>query len=937
MTIEEKPARRLDAIPKAYEPQAVEQRLYKWWAENDYFKPRPSRNPDRRPFVISMPPPNVTGVLHLGHAITITLEDVMIRYHRMLGDETLFVPGEDHAGIATQAVVERQLASEGTDRHQLGREKFVERVWEWVRQYRPRIQGQLRRIGTSCDWSRERFTLDEGLSRAVREAFVRLYEEGLLYRADRIINWCPRCRSSISDLEVEVEETPGTLYYVKYRLEPVAGESEPQYITVATTRPETILGDTAVAVNPDDARYQQLIGRTAILPALGRHIPIIADSAIEPGFATGAMKVTPAHDPTDFEIGLRHDLPRIQVIGFDAKMTAEAGPYVGQDRYEARKNLLADLKAAGQLVKEEPYTIPLGHCQRCGTVIEPLISLQWWVKMAPLATGALGAVRYAQTKIVPERFNKTYEDWLTNIRDWNISRQLWWGHRIPAWYCADCGGVTIARENPSACATCGGEAITQDEDVLDTWFSSWLWPFSTLGWPDDTPDLRQFYPTSVLETGYDILFFWVARMMMGGIHFLGAAPFSTIYLHGLVRDEQGRKMSKSLGNVIDPIEVMDEYGTDALRFTLATSSTPGNDMKLAPARIVGNRNFANKIWNASRFVLGQTEGIGGGIPPLEQLQPATLADRWITSRARRLALDITRLMEDFQFGEAGRQLYDFLWSEYCDWYVEVAKIQLQDATLRERTAQILRTVLDSSLRMLHPFMPFVTEEIWQHLYADVPEAERPAAALIVAPWPTPLPLALYPGRASGSPTGAVAAHEGILQAGPLPQRLAGVLHLDPAAEEDFALIQEVVTRIRDARKQANVEPAKRIAVILVGGAKTALLREQASLIERLAHTLPPTIEPSLPTKPDQAMALVASGVEIYLPLAGMLDLAKEAKRLGDEIAKAQGQIERSRTMLDNPNFTGRAKPEVVQKERDALAAAEDTLTRLQAQRREMDK
>jgi len=923
--------RRLDQIPKVYEPQSVEQRLYAWWEEHGYFKPRPSTNPDRRPFVISMPPPNVTGALHLGHAITITLEDIMIRYHRMLGDETLFVPGEDHAGIATQAVVERQLASEGVDRHQLGRERFVERVWEWVRQYRPRIQGQLRRIGASCDWSRERFTLDEGLSRAVREAFVRLYEEGLLYRADRIINWCPKDRSSISDLEVEVEPTPGTLYHVRYPLEPIAGERATRYITVATTRPETILGDTAVAVNPSDARYRDLVGRTAILPVLGRRIPIIADTAVDASFGTGAVKVTPAHDPTDFEIGNRHNLLRIQVIGFDAKMTDEAGPYAGQDRYEARTNLVAQLKREGLLVKEEPYTIPLGHCQRCGTIIEPLISLQWWVKMAPLATGALGAVTYGQTQIVPERFNKTYDDWLTNIRDWNISRQLWWGHRIPAWYCAACGAVTVAREDPSACATCGSADIQQDEDVLDTWFSSWLWPFSTLGWPDDTPDLRRYYPTSVLETGYDILFFWVARMMMGGVHFLGNAPFSTIYLHGLVRDEQGRKMSKSLGNVVDPIEVMDEYGTDALRFTLATSSTPGNDMKLVPARIVGNRNFANKIWNASRFVLGQTEGIGGGIPALEQLEPQTLADRWIVSRALRLAQDVTRLMEEYQFGEAGRQIFEFFWSEYCDWYVEVAKLQLQadkDAAQRERTARILRSVLDTSLRLLHPFMPFVTEEIWQHLYADVPEGERPAPALIVASWPAPV----HAVRGTAVPAHDTGASAPTDRAPAFQSRES---RIDAAAEEDFALIQEIITRIRDARKQANVEPAKRIQVILVGGKKTELLRQQAPLIEQLARTEPPTIERTLAAKPEQAMALVAGGVEVYLPLAGMLDVAKETARLDDEIAKASAQIERSRTMLDNPNFTSRARPDVVAKERDALAAAEDTLARLQAQRKEL--
>jgi valyl-tRNA synthetase len=892
--------RRLDTIPKAYDPQAVEQRLYRWWEESGYFRPRP--NPDRAPFVISMPPPNVTGALHLGHAITATLEDIMIRHHRMLGDPTLWVPGEDHAGIATQAVVERQLASEGTDRHQIGREAFVERVWEWVRQYKHRIQDQHRRLGASCDWERERFTLDDGLSRAVREVFVRLYEEGLIYRGERIINWCPRCMSSISDLEVEVEDTPGKLSYVRYPLELGDGETEQRYITVATTRPETILGDTAVAVNPTDPRYQGYVGRHALLPIMGRRIPIIADAAVDAAFGTGAVKVTPAHDPTDFEIGNRHDLERIQVIGFDARMTAEAGAYEGLDRFEARKRVLAELERLGLLVKQEDYTIPLGHCSRCGTVIEPLISKQWFVKMAPLATGALGALTYGQMKIVPERFSKTYTDWLENIRDWNISRQLWWGHRIPAWHCAHCGEITVARTDVTACPRCGTEAPEQDPDVLDTWFSSWLWPFSTLGWPDDTADLRAYYPTSVMETGYDIIFFWVARMAMAGIHFLGVVPFHTVYLHGLVRDEQGRKMSKSLGNVVDPIEVMNQYGTDALRFTLATSSTPGNDMKLVPERIVGNRNFANKIWNAARFVIGQTEGIAGGIPAFDTLKPQSLADRWIVSRAERLTAEVTRLLDQYQIGEAGRQIFEFIWSEYCDWYLEIAKVQLGDARAREPTAGILRAVLDRALRLLHPFMPFVTEEIWQHLYADTPAEERLAPALIVAPWP-------QAGEAANA--------------------------RDEAAEEDFVLLQEIVTRIRDARKEAGVEPAKRVQAILIAGARATMLKQQAPLIEQLARTEPPRIERKLAAKPEQAMALVAGGVEVYLPLAGLLDLAKERARLDGAITEARTAIERSEQKLANEQFVARARPDVVQKERGALADARETLAKLEARRGEL--
>src|SRR6266487_3697708 len=581
-----------EALPKAYEPRAVEGKWYRFWEEGGYFKPRGDAT--RPTFVISMPPPNVTGALHLGHAITATIEDILIRYHRMQGDDTLWVPGEDHAGIATQTVVERLLAQEGTDRHEIGREAFLERVWQWVNHI----------------------------------------------------------------------DTPGKLTYVRYPLKPLSEGEPAQYISVATTRPETILGDTAVAVNPKDTRYKDLVGRLAILPVIGREIPIITDEAVDPTFGTGAVKVTPAHDPTDFEIGLRHDLPRVQVIGFDAKMTDEAGPYAGQDRYEARDNLVADLEKLGLVIKIEDYMVPLGYCQRCDSVVEPLISKQWFVKMAPLATPAIGAVKYGLLKIVPERFNKVYLDWLENIHDWCISRQLWWGHRIPVWYCDNCGQMTVSLEDISICPHCDSTAIHQDEDVLDTWFSSWLWPFSTLGWPELTADLGRYYPTTVMETGYDIIFFWVARMVMTGIHFLGVIPFHTIYLHGLVRDARGEKMSKSKNNVVDRLEVMDKYGTEALRFTLATSSAPGNDMKLVEERIVGNRNFANKIWNASRFVLMTTAEIGRGVPAIDQVQPQTLADHWILSRLAKLALEVTRLIDEFQLGEAGRQVNEFFWSDY---------------------------------------------------------------------------------------------------------------------------------------------------------------------------------------------------------------------------------------------------------------------------------
>ena len=891
------------SLPKTYEPQAVEQKWYRFWEEGDYFKPNP--NATGPTFVISMPPPNVTGALHLGHAITATVEDILIRYHRMKGDDTLWVPGEDHAGIATQTVVERLLTSEGTDRHELGREAFIERVWDWVGKYKSRIQDQHRRLGASCDWSRERFTLDEGLSKAVREVFVRLYEEGLVYRGERIINWCPRCMSALSDLEVNHVETPGKLTYVRYPLKPEPGNEgeQTEYISVATTRPETILGDTAVAVNPKDPRYTSIVGRLAILPVIGREIPIVADEAVDAAFGTGAVKVTPAHDPTDFEIGVRHNLPRVQVIGFDARMTPEAGPYAGQDRFEARKHIVEELEQLGLIVKIEDYMVPLGYCQRCDTVVEPLISKQWFVKMTPLATPAIGAVKYGQIQIVPERFNKIYMDWLENIHDWCISRQLWWGHRIPVWYCDNCGQMTVSRKDVTACAHCDSTNIRQDEDVLDTWFSSWLWPFSTLGWPDVTPDLLRYYPTSVMETGYDIIFFWVARMVMSGIHFMGTVPFSTIYLHGLVRDAKGEKMSKSKNNVIDPLEVMDQYGTDALRFTLATSSSPGNDMKLVTDRIIGNRNFANKIWNASRFVMMATAAIGGGVPTIEELQPRTLADRWILSRFARLTREVTRLIEDFQLGEAGRQINDFFWSDYCDWYLEIAKVQMQEnEEARRTTASILRAVLDQSMRLLHPFMPFVTEEVWQHLYrtSEPDQSQWPTSALIIAPWPQ---------------TNAAAIDEG--------------------AEQQFSLVQEVITRIRDARNQMNVEQAHRIPAILAVGAEVPMFEAQAPLIEFLARTEKPQLFVQLDQKPEQAMSLLAGPVEIYLPLAGMLDIGKELERLDKDIVLARQDIARIQSKLSNEAFVTRAKPEIVEKEREKLSAAEERIGKLLARRAEL--
>ena len=909
--------KRKSELPKTYNPHAVEKRLYDWWEQQGYFRPETQfekglASRDQEPFVISMPPPNVTGALHLGHAITASIEDLMIRYHRMRGEPTLWVPGEDHASIAAQWVLEKELAKEGLTRHDLGREGFLERMWEWMHKYRHIIADQHRRLGASCDWTRERFTMDPDLSRAVREAFVRLYQKGLIYRGDYMINWCPRCTTAVSDLEVIHQEEATHLWYVRYPLvsDEWQGASDKwgsgrwaagarEFIEVATTRPETILGDSAVAVHPDDQRYQHLVGRMAILPALGRPIPIIADESVDPEFGTGAVKVTPAHDPTDYEIGQRHNLPAINVMTDTGGMNEEAGPYAGQDRYECRRNLVADLEKESLLVKLEDYEHALGHCERCDTVIEPRISTQWFVRIKPLAEAALAAVRDGRIRIVPERFTKVYYNWLENIRDWCISRQLWWGHRIPVWYCDDCGEMSVtAEEALDVCQHCGSRNIHQDEDILDTWFSSALWPFSTLGWPDDTEDLRYFYPTTVMETAYDILFFWVARMIMMGLEMTGQVPFRVVYLHGLIRDEHGRKMSKSLGNVIDPLVVMDEYGTDALRFTLLTGSTPGNDMKLSMQRVEASRNFANKIWNAARFVLAQMTN--DQIPnPNWSLVIGhwSLPDRWILSRHNRLIANVTYLFEQYQFGEAGRQIYDFLWGEYCDWFIEISKIRLygEDEEARRTTQQVLVHVLERTLRLLHPFMPFVTEEIWQHLKAACQSSgEQWPEALIVAPWP---------------------------EAGPT----------DEAAETQMALIMEMVRAIRNARAEYKVEPARRIEAIIAAGEEYELLSDQRDILITLARLDADRlhITRTLETKPTEALTLVVGGVEIYLPLAGMVDLGKERQRLAAEIEEVAQAIARSEKLLANEDFLAKAPAQVVQRERDRLIEYRQKQAKLQ--------
>jgi valyl-tRNA synthetase len=914
-------------MAKAYEAQQVEQRLYDWWERSGFFTPK--IDPARQPFTMSMPPPNVTGELHMGHAMFVTIEDVIVRWRRMLGEPALWLPGTDHAGIATQSQVEKLLRSEGTSRQEVGREEFLRRTWEWKAKYGGEITRQLRRIGASCDWSRERFTLDPGLSRAVRAAFKRLYDDGLIYRGTYLVNWSPNLQTAVSDLEVEHEERQGNLWYVRYPLEPTTnGGSESavgdwgggswaeginEWITVATTRPETILGDTAIAVNPEDERYRDLIGRYALLPALGRRIPIVADSYVDAAFGTGAVKVTPAHDPNDYAIGQRHQLPMINIMNRDATLNDEAGPYAGQDRFEARKNLVADLEKEGLLVKTVPHTMSVGISQRGREVIEPLLSEQWFVRAKPLADLALAAVKNGRTKIIPERFEKVYYHWLEHIEDWCISRQLWWGHRIPVWYAPDGRMIVPGPDDPEP------EAATQDPDVLDTWFSSGLWPFSTLGWPDQTPDLAYFYPTSVMETGYDILFFWVARMMMLGCYLTGEPPFHTIYLHGLVRDKQGRKMSKSYGNVVNPLEVMEQQGTDALRFTLATSGTPGQDLNLNPERIEAARNFANKIWNITRFVISK---LGDDRPNAQSdsspfvvdtssLANATLADRWILSRFNRLLGEADRLMRAYNFGEAGRQIQEFLWSEFADWYVEIAKTQLEgDAQRQQLTRAVLYTVLEGSLRLLHPFMPFVTEEAWQYLTTGL-RTEGPG---------------LSEAEADTRSSALSPQHSIMLAAYPFADERA----LDDAAERDFALVRELIVGVRNVRNEYKVEPARWVAATIAGGPRAAMLNQQRALLVRLARVADDqlTIGDRLESKPAQAAALVVGDVEVFLPLAGLIDLAAERSRLGKELEQAEGDIARREAKLGNPGFVDKAPANVVQRERDGLAAAQATVDRL---------
>jgi valyl-tRNA synthetase len=881
-------------LAKAYDHRQVEEPRYQWWREHGYFKA--PIIPGAKPYTIMIPPPNVTGVLHMGHGLNNTMIDVLIRYHRMLGRPTLYLPGTDHAGLATQIKVEENLRkTEGKGKHDLGREAFIDKVWEWKQKHGDHITLQLSKLGVSCDWERERFTMDEGLSKAVRAFFVRLYNKGLIYKGTRMTNWCPKDQTALSDIEVEYEEKKGHLWHLRYPLEDGSGE-----LVVATTRPETMLGDTAVAVHPEDERYAHLIGKHLILPIMGRRIPIIADAHVEKEFGTGCVKVTPAHDPNDYDMGKRHNLEFIQVIGLDGKITAAGGKYQGLDRYECRKQLLADLEEQGYLVKVEDHTHNVGTCERCHSVIEPMITTQWFVKMQPLAEPAIKAVAEGEIKILPERFTKVYMHWLENIQDWCISRQIWWGHRIPVWYCEECSQQTCSMEDPTACAHCGSTRLEQDPDCLDTWFSSALWPFSTLGWPDEeNPDYKYFYPNDVLCTGYDILFFWVARMIFAGIELTGKSPFHTVLLHGLIRDAQGRKYSKSLGNGVDPLDVTQEYGADALRYALCTGTSPGNDLKFRMERVEDARNFANKLWNASRFVLMNLADFDAAAPA-----EFDLTDRWIKSRLQKVIAETTAALNEYQLGVAAQTVRDFLWDEFCDWYIEMAKPRLYGKltpAARRGAQQTLVYVLESTLRLLHPFMPFVTEEIWHKLPQHGPQvATAPAgapASLMVTQWPA-----------------------------------ADSALIDDDAEARMNTVRDVARAIRNIRAEMNVPAGKKADVVLQYGNQQA--REALEAFTEFFAGPPQNaevkLEPISDAKPEKAAAAVVPGVEIYVPLAGLIDFDKEIERLQKEAKNAEVELEKTEKKLGNPNFIERAAPEAVEKERTKQAELTEKLQAIRA-------
>ena len=866
----------MSELPKTYDPKAVEDKLYSFWNDAGFF--HAEVNPDKKPYTIVIPPPNVTGQLHMGHAFDETLQDILIRTKRMQGYETLWMPGTDHAGIATQIKVEENLRKEeGKTRYDLGREKFLERVWDWKNQYGDRIISQLKKLGSSCDWSRERFTMDEGCSKAVREVFVNLYEKGLIYKGHRIINWCPHCTTALSDAEVEYETQPGKLWHIRYPLSDGSGE-----LVVATTRPETFMGDTGVAVNPNDERYKHLIGKTCILPIMNREIPIFGDDYVDMEFGTGCVKVTPCHDPNDFEMGQRHDLEQILVFNEDATVNENGGKYQGMDRYECRKAVIRDLEEGGYLVKVEEHEHNVGTCYRCGTTVEPMTSAQWFVKMAPLAKPAMDVVNEGKTKFVPERFSKTYLRWMENVHDWCISRQLWWGHRIPAFYCDDCGEMTVSKEDIHTCPKCGSANVRQEEDVLDTWFSSALWPFSTLGWPEKTKELEYFYPTSTLVTGYDIIFFWVARMIFSGVEHMGETPFETVYIHGLVRDAQGRKMSKSLGNGIDPLEIIDRYGADALRFTLATGNSPGNDMRFSNERVEASRNFCNKIWNASRFI--QMNLTIDRETPVTLPDDLALEDKWILSKFNTLVAEVTRNIDQYELGLAAAKLNDFIWDNFCDWYIEIAKTRLQSGD--ENVQRVLCFVLSGAMQLLHPFMPFITETIWQALPHE-------GASVMVSAWP----------------------------------QYSDKLHF-AAEEAQMETLMDAVRAIRNRRAEMNVPPSKK-AKVLVLTEKRDTFSAGAGFFPKLAYASEIELIGEVPADASKMASVVTGDAQLYMPMGDLIDFAAERARLEKEKAKVEDDIAFVMKKLNNPSFVDKAPEKVVAVEREKAEKLREHLAKLE--------
>ena len=860
-------------LAKTYDPQSVEDRLYKFWVDGGFF--HAEIDPEKEPYTIVIPPPNITGQLHMGHALDNTLQDILIRFRRMQGRATLWLPGTDHASIATEAKIVASMAEEGLKKEDLGREKFLERAWDWKRTYGGRIVEQLKKLGSSCDWDRERFTLDEGCNKAVNEVFVRLYEKGLIYRGEKIINWCPTCLTSISEAEVEYEDQQGHFWHVRYPFSDGSG-----YMNIATTRPETLLGDTALAVNPNDERYKDVVGKTVILPLVKREIPVIADDYVEMDFGTGVVKITPAHDPNDFEVGLRHNLPVINVMTDDAKITDEYPKYAGMDRYEARKAIVADLEAEGALIKVEDYSHNVGACYRCHTTVEPRVSKQWFVKMEPLAKPAIKAVRDGEVKFIPERFDKIYYNWMENIKDWCISRQLWWGHRIPAWYCADCGETIVAKEEPTVCSKCGCTHLDRDEDTLDTWFSSALWPFSTLGWPENTEDLKYFYPTNTLVTGYDIIFFWVARMIFSALEYTGEVPFDTVLIHGIVRDAQGRKMSKSLGNGVDPLLEIEKYGADALRFSLATGNSPGNDMRYIPEKVESSRNFANKLWNASRFILMNL--------PEDQKAPylpddLSLEDKWVLSKYNNLVKDVTENLDKFEIGVAVQKLYDFIWDIFCDWYIELSKVRLnsEDEKAADTARAVLVYVMTGMLQLLHPFMPFITEEIWQSLPHE-------GESIMISKWPE------YS------------------------------KDLEFTAEEaEFERIVKGIRAIRVRRNEMNVPPSRKAKVIIESGYGDTF-ESCAVFFKRLAYAS--EVEINVANVDPSAVTIITDDAKIYMPLGDLIDFEAERARLNKERDAVLKDIQFVENKLNNPGFVSKAPEKVVAEQRKNLEVYKEKLS-----------